>query len=185
MSQPANQHDILIATVGRPHGVRGLVHLHAATEDPAAVEDLGALYDGQGRAWTVSWRAPGIAVLTDASGASVADRDAAARLANLKLYVSRDRLPQVAEDEFYHADLLGLRAVTPEGAALGTVRLVHDYGAGVSLEIAGADRDWIVPFTRACVPVVDVAGNCLTVVPPHEIEVEGDLSGRDDVSVRT
>ena len=60
--------------------------------------------------------------------AGVADRDAAEKLTNIKLYVSRDRLPPIEDDEtFYHADLVGLAAVTPDGAPLGTVTAIHQF----------------------------------------------------------
>ncbi|MBS1090989.1 16S rRNA processing protein RimM [Gluconobacter sp. Dm-74] len=171
--------DVLIATVGRPHGVRGLVHLHAATDDPASVETLGVLHDGQGRAWTARWISAGVAALTDAEGQDLPDRTAAERLVNAKLYVPRTVLPETGDDEFYHADLIGMTAVSEEGDVLGTVSVVHDYGAGVSLEV---DRGLIVPFTLACVPRVDLAKREVTLVPPVEVEVEGDLSG--EVQVR-
>ena len=68
--------------------------------------------------------------------AGVADRDAAEKLTNIKLYVSRDRLPPIEDDEtFYHADLVGLAAVTPDGAPLGTVTAIHNFGAGDLVEI--------------------------------------------------
>ncbi|GBQ99182.1 ribosome maturation factor RimM [Asaia lannensis] len=190
-SAPGEIHkDILVATVGRPHGVRGLVHLFAATDDPASVEEIGVLHDEKGRIWRAEWQGHGIARLFDASGRAIADRDEAARLVNLKLFVERDRLPEADEDEFYHADLIGLRAETAEGQALGTVAIIHDYGAGVSLEISGVGQDGkgqdlIVPFTRACVPEIDFDRGLVIVEPPHEVEVEGDLSGKGDVAVRS
>jgi len=171
--------DVLIATIGRPHGVRGLVHLHAATDDPASVEMFGALHDERGVVWTASWVSPGVAALTDAQGNTLPDRTAAERLVNRRLYVARELLPAVEEDEFYHADLIGMTAVSEDGEVLGTVSIVHDYGAGVSIEI---DRGLIVPFTLACVPHVDLAHRRVTVVPPVEVEVEGDLDG--EVQVR-
>lgn len=176
--------DILIATVGRPHGVKGLVHLFAATDDPSFVETIGALRDEKGAVWKAEWQGHGIACLRDASGRAIADRDEAARLVNLKLYVERDRLPDVDEDEFYHADLIGLHAETREGKALGKVAVIHDYGAGVSLEISDGKQDLIVPFTHACVPEIDFDQGKVIVEPPHEVEVEGDLSGKGDVAVR-
>lgn len=184
MTSSSSEAMILVATVGRPHGVRGLVRLHAATEDPSSVEDFGVLRDGQGRGWTVCWRGDGIAALVDSSGREVADRDEAARLTNLQLFVERERLPAPEDDEFYHVDLLGLSAVTPDGVALGAIAEVHDYGAGVSLEIAGVVKGLIVPFTKACVPEIDLAARRVVIVPPEEIEVEGDPSGTDDVAVR-
>ncbi len=85
------------------------------------------------------------------------------------------RLPAAEEDEFYLADLVGLAAFAPDGTALGTVATVHDYGAGASLEIGSL----LVPFTRACVPDVDVASRRLVVVMPEEITLPGIASGPD------
>lgn len=165
------QDRILLGVVGRPHGVRGLVHVHSYTAEPEALAEYGPLVDADGRGWTLSWRQAGVAELRDAGGRAIADRGEAERLTNLKLFVARDRLPPAEEDEFYLADLVGMAAASAEGVALGQVALVHDYGAGTSLEIVreGAEP-LLVPFTRAAVPVVDVAGRRLVVVPPDEIE---------------
>ncbi len=161
---------ILMGVVGRPHGVRGLVRVHAHAEDPASLSAYGPLIDEQGRRWTLTWRGAGVAALTGADGRPVADRTAAQALTNLRLYIERDRLPPPGEEEFYLSDLVGLRAVTPDGSELGAVSVVHDYGAGASLEIEGR-VPMLVPFTRACVPMVDVPAGRLVVVPPAEAEV--------------
>ena len=92
--------------------------------------------------------------------AGVPDRDAAEKLTNIKLYVSRDRLPPIEDDEtFYHADLIGLAAVTPDGAALGKVTAILNFGAGDLVEIkpAGGGEPLMVPFTDAAVPEIDMA----------------------------
>lgn len=157
-----------MGVIGRPHGVRGLVHVHSYAEEDLAT--YSPLLDEQGRSWSVVWRSEGIAELRDAAGTPLADRNAAERLVNLKLYIERERLADPEADDFYLSDLVGMTAVSAEGVALGRVVQVHDYGAGASLEIAG-DRSLLVPFTKAAVPVVDVAGGTLTVVPPHEIEL--------------
>jgi 16S rRNA processing protein RimM len=102
----------------------------------------------------------------------VADRDAAARLTGTKLYVERDCLPPPADtDEFLLCDLEGLAAFAEDGTALGTVRSVEEYGAGPFLVIEGAGGERLLPFTKAVVPVVDVPGGRLVVVPPAEITV--------------
>ncbi len=95
----------------------------------------------------------------------VADRDAAERLTNIRLYVARERLPQPADDEFYHADLVGLAAVTADGEAVGTVKAVHNFGAGDLLEIepAAGGATMMLPFTDATVPAVDIAGRIVIV----------------------
>jgi len=164
---------ILLGQIGRPHGVRGLVHVTSHTADPADLASYGPLVDERGRHWTLRWRGEGIAELTDAAGARVADREAAARLVNTRLHIERERLPAPEDDEFYLTDLIGLAAVDPAGMPLGTVALVHDYGAGAALEIAHAGRAaLIVPFTRAAVPEVDIAGGRVTVAPPAEIDAQ-------------
>ena len=157
-----------MGVIGRPHGVRGLVRVHSYAEGDLA--EYGPLVDDSGRSWTLAWRGEGIAELRDAEGRPLPDRTAAERLVNAKLYVERDRLPAPEEDDFYLSDLVGLLAVGEDGAELGRVVQVHDYGAGASLEIARQGEPLLVPFTKACVPEVDVQGGKLTVVPPTEVE---------------
>ena len=156
---------LLLGVVGRPHGVRGLLHVHSYTADPADLAGYGALTDESGRQWTVAWRGDGVAELRDAAGKPVADRTAAERLVNTRLYIERDRLPAPDEDEYYLADLIGLTAVGPGGSVIGKVDAVHDYGAGASLEIGAL----LVPFTRACVPEVDITAGRVTILPPEEV----------------
>jgi len=166
---------VLLGVVGRPHGVRGLLHVHSYTADPADLASYGALSDEAGRRWSLAWRGEGVAEMRDADGRAVSDRSGAERLVNTRLYVERKLLPAPEEDEFYLADLVGLTATGPRGDPLGRVAVVHDYGAGISLEIAGEGEGpaLIVPFTRACVPEIDVAGGRLVVVTPEEVLVEG------------
>ncbi len=155
---------ILMGVIGRPHGVRGLVHVQSYTADPSDLARYGVLSDEAGRAWTLRWQNAGVAELRDAEGRTLPDRNAAERLTNTRLYVERDRLPMPSDDEFYLADLVGMTS------GVGRVTAVHDYGAGVSLEF---DTGAIVPFTKACVPAVDVSAGRLTVVMPAEIIVDG------------
>ena len=163
------QRRILLGVVGRPHGVRGLVHVHSYAADPSSLARYGALTDERGRVFRLRWRGEGIAELAeivDGKRVPVADRTTAEKLVNTRLHVARDRLPKPDEGEFYLADLIGLLAVTPEGRELGRVTAVHDYGAGASLEIGPL----LLPFTRACVPDVDIEAGRLTAVPPAETD---------------
>jgi len=96
----------------------------------------------------------------------VNDRNAAERLTNTKLFVARERLPETeADDEFYHADLIGLAVVDGEGKALGSVSAIHNFGAGDLVEVKPAQGNTTVllPFTEAAVPVVDIAGRRIVV----------------------
>lgn len=168
------QNRVLMAVIGRPHGVRGLVHVTSYADNLTA---YGPLVDAKGRWFTLRWRGEGVAELAElVEGAPVklADRNAAEKLTNTRLFVDRARLPEPDADEFYLADLVGLTATGENGLAVGPVTAVHDYGAGVSLEIARAGAaPLLVPFTRAAVPLVDVAAGLLTVVPPEEIDARG------------
>jgi 16S rRNA processing protein RimM len=159
---------VMVGEIGRPHGVRGLVRLRAFTEDPAAIAAYSPLTDETGaKRYVVTLKGGDIAAIE-----GVADRDAAQRLTGTRLYVERDRLPPPEDDEFYLTDLIGLAAVTEGGEALGTIRAVEDHGAGAFIIVAGAGREHLLPFTRAVVPVVDVAGGRVTVVVPDEIIVQ-------------
>lgn len=165
---PANSR-VCMGVVGAPHGVRGAVRIKSFTDAPEAIAGYGALEDETGaRRFTLrvigSAKGDGMVIAT-LSG--VADRDAAEALRGLRLYAPRAALPAPAADEFYHADLIGLAAELGDGAVLGTVIAVHDFGAGDMIEIAPATgRPVLVPFTRAAVPVVDVAGGRVVIDPP-------------------
>jgi 16S rRNA processing protein RimM len=113
----------------------------------------------------------------------VSDRNAAEALTNTRLSVPFDRLPPVEEGEFYHAEMIGLAAVTPDGTALGTVVAVQNYGAGDLLEIApAAGPSILVPFTETAVPEVDIAGGRVVAVPPvFDDEGEGSMTFRATV----
>jgi 16S rRNA processing protein RimM len=163
---------VCVAQIGAPHGVRGEIRLWTFTADPMAVARYGALETEDGkRAFEIDAVRPAKGHLV-AKLRGIADRDAAERLTNIKLFVPRDRLPEIKSDEFYHADLIGLRAEDEDGNEIGAVIAVHDFGAGDILEIqplgGGA---MLLPFTEAVVPEVDLAGGRLVIVLPEEIEV--------------
>ena len=161
----------MMGVIGRPHGVRGLVRMTSYADD---LTGYGPLSDEKGRRFVVRWRGEGvaeIAELVDGVEVKIADRTVAERLTNVRLYVERARLPEPEDDEFYLADLVGLTAVDMAGTALGTVRAVHDYGAGASLEIAREDAPpLLVPFTHAAVPEVDLTAGQLRIDPPSEVD---------------
>ncbi|GAN70082.1 ribosome maturation factor RimM [Acetobacter syzygii] len=160
---------ILIGVVGKPHGVRGLVRVHSYAADPAMLEEYGVLLDGQGRKWSLRWcGADGVAEIKDANGKPLADRTAAQALVNTRLFVPRSCLPETEEEEFYHADLIGMEAFE-KGLSLGRVIMVHDYGAGASLELGDGS---LVPFTKACVPEVKLDERTIVVVRPEEVSGE-------------
>jgi 16S rRNA processing protein RimM len=161
---------ILLGRIGRPHGVRGLVRVQSFTADPSDIASYGPVSDETGaRTFHLRVVQPGEMPVVAVEG--VADREAAARLTGTALYVARDRLPAPAEDEFYHADLIGLAVEDASGRRLGTVANVNDHGAGAFLEIDTGAQPLLLPFTRLAVPVVDLAGRRVVIVPPAEVVV--------------
>lgn len=165
---------LLLGVIGRPHGVRGLVRVQSFTADPCAIADYGPLEDGSGKR-CFRLRVVGRGAMPVCAVDGIDNRDAAARLTGTRLYVARSRLPAVDDpDEFYYADLIGLAAEDPCGQPIGRVIAVHDHGAGAFLEIAppAAGREsLLVPFSRASVPLVDLARRRLVVVQRGEVVV--------------
>jgi len=161
---------VCLGVVVGAHGVRGLVRIKSFTEAPGDIAAYGPLSDEAGArsfAVRVTGEAKG-AILAAIAG--VADRDAAEALKGTRLYVDRAALPvPVDAEEFYHADLIGLMAEDRAGRALGRVVAVHNFGAGDLLEIAPeGGQSLLLPFTKAAVPEVDLAGGRLVVEPPAE-----------------
>jgi 16S rRNA processing protein RimM len=159
---------VCLGQIGAAHGVRGEVRLRSFTADPAAITSYGPLETEDGRVFEIeSLRPAKDHFVIRISG--VADRSAAERLANTKLYVPRERLPAPSEpDEFYHADLIGLAVVDRSGRQLGAVVAVHNFGAGDLIEMRpeAGNKTEFVPFDEANVPVVDLAAGRIVVDPP-------------------
>lgn len=161
---------VVVAEIGAAHGIKGEVRLKSFTQAPLDIAAYGPLTAPDGRTFEIAsarpaaGTSPGMLVVRLKG---VADRNAAEALTGTLLSVPFDRLPAPGADEFYHADLIGLSAVTPEGQTLGTIVAVPNYGAGDLLEIAPPRGATIlVPFNRTHVPEVDIAGGRVAVVPP-------------------
>jgi len=162
---------ICVARIGAAHGVRGAVKLWTFTEDPLAVTRYGQLMTKDGaRQFEVTHvrEAKGHLVATLKG---IATREEAERLNGVELYVARERLPDTSEDEYYHADLIGLAAVNAAGEPLGRVIAIHNFGAGDIIEVAPSDgATMLLPFTNAVVPTVDLAAGRVVIVLPDEID---------------
>lgn len=162
---------VCVAQIGAPHGVRGEVRLWTFTADPMAVTRYSPLEseDGKRRFEIETVRPAKDHLVARLKG--IDDRTAAERLTNLKLFVPREQLPEIEADEFYHADLIGLRAEDAAGNAIGAVIAVHNFGAGDLLEIQPPEGGtMLLPFIETVVPEVDVKGGRLVVVLPEETE---------------
>lgn len=176
-SSDAGEGKILVARFGAAHGVRGEIKLWSFTEDPLAVIEYEPLQSADGRTFELESVRPQKDFLV-ARIAGVDDRDAAEALRNLELYIPRDRLAPIDEDEtWYISDLIGLAAQDANGGAIGNVTAVHNFGAGDVLEIAPATcgETFMLPFTAETVPEVDIsAARIVVVLPTEEEDVAGD-----------
>jgi len=168
---------ICVARIGAAHGVRGAVKLWTFTEDPLAVKHYGPLAtkDGARRFEVTNVREAKGHLVATLKG--VTTRDEAECLNGIELFVARERLPATSENEYYHADLIGLAAVTATNEPLGRVVAIHNFGAGDIIEIAPPQgATMMLPFSNAVVPAVDLAGGRVVIELPGEIEGEDDGS---------
>jgi len=152
-------------------GLKGAVRVKTFTASPRTLGAYGALHDRAGRVLvpqSVRDSGAGEAVVLFRD---VTDRGAAEALKGAQLFIARAQLPGAGEDEFYHTDLIGLAAEDTEGRAIGTVRAVHNFGAGDVIEILRADGDEVfLPFTREVAREIDAAGGRIVIAAPEEVE---------------
>jgi 16S rRNA processing protein RimM len=162
---------VCVARIGAAHGVRGAVKLWTFTEDPFAVKRYGPLSTKDGARQfevTDAREAKGHLVATLKG---VTTREGAERLNGVELYVAREKLPATEQDQYYHADLIGLAAVTTAEQPLGRVVAIHNFGAGDIMEIAPPQgATLLLPFTNAVVPTVDLKAGRVVIELPEEID---------------
>lgn len=172
---------VCIGVIAGAHGVRGQVRVKSFTAEPQDVTAYGPVTDASG-ARQFDLRITGAArgmMLARIDG--VGDRNAADSLRGTELYVDRDRLPDPDEDEYYYADLIGLDAVSTDGTTLGSVRAMHNFGAGDMIELEdGSGKTELLPFTASVVASVDLEAGVVTIDPPHDIFVRPDAHLDDD-----
>jgi 16S rRNA processing protein RimM len=168
----AGDNKLLMGRIGAAHGIKGEVRIQSFTEDPLALASYGPL----------STNKPGLTIKILAARTTtnvlvarlegVNDRNAAEKLNGVELYVDRALLPDTDDDDFYHADLIGLKARLADGSEIGEVMAVPNFGAGDLLEIRDprSGDTYLYPFSKAVVPEVRVAEGYLLIDPPIEAE---------------
>ena len=163
---------ICVGAIAGAFGVAGEVRLKSFCAAPEAMAGYGPLWTEDGsRSFTVRLTRP-VAGGLGARLSGVATKEAADALKGTSLFADRARLPRLPDDEFYHADLIGLDVRDPGGAALGTVLAVHNHGAGDLLEISRPDGPGsrMIPFSLAVVPLVDLAQGLLIADLPDGLD---------------
>ena len=165
---------VCVGAIAGAFGVKGEVRLKSFTSEPNDIAAYSPLWSEDGkRSFTIRLTRP----VTGGLGArlsGVETRDDAEALKGVTLWADRDKLPSLPDDEFYHADLIGLSVYDTGGVLIGKVRAVYDHGAGDILEIFGPGRKQtlLLPFTRAFVPTVDLTAGRIIADPPEEEEGE-------------
>ena len=164
---------VCVGKITAAHGVRGFVKVESYTETACDFASFGALYDATG---TREFRVEIVGrqkdrFLVRVNG--IADKNQADGLRGTKLYVPRGALPETAQDEFYHADLIGMRVATPAGKNIGTVKAIFNFGAGDVLEIEKSDEKETeyLAFSKQNVPVVDVENRFIVADFPKSVTV--------------
>lgn len=160
---------ICVGALAGAFGVHGEVRLKSFCTDPEAIATYGPLWTEDGtRSFTLTISRP-IANGFAARVSGVASKEQADALRGIRLFAARDALPSLPDDEFYHADLIGLSVFDTGGRPLGTVTAVHNHGAGDMLEIGGSGEPVLLPFTLAAVPTVDLAAGRIVADPPDGV----------------
>ncbi len=152
-------------------GLKGEVKVKVFTASPDALPRYGKLHARDGRIFTITAFRPAKAGEAVIAFEEVRDRSAAEGLKGTELFVSRGALPEPGEDEFYHADLVGLEARDTEGRVIGKVAGVHNFGASDVIELVRSDGDSVhLAFTRETVPVLNIADGYIVVAVPEDDE---------------
>ena len=165
-----------MAKIGAAHGVRGELRLWPFTQDPLDAASYGPLETKDGK---LRFEVAHVRVSKDhlvARLKGVETREAAEALNGVELYVARDQLPPPEEDEFFHADLIGLQAVDHDDGVIGEIVAVHNFGAGdlIELRLAAGGITTLLPFSRAVVPVIDLANGRVVIELPNELDGDDD-----------
>ena len=162
---------ICIGTITSPHGVKGEVKIQPHTQYPDDLTAYGPLYDQSGsKTFGIHIkRIQNDAVIATIDGCN--DRNAAEQLRGKKLYVPREALPETEEEEFYHEDLVNLKIRTPEGAEIGIVKAIHNFGAGDIIEISLNDskKTDMLPFNLDTVPTINIEEGYIIISQPDEL----------------
>ncbi|WBL33370.1 ribosome maturation factor RimM [Sinirhodobacter sp. HNIBRBA609] len=163
---------VCVGAIAGAFGVQGEVRLKSFCTEPEDIASYGPLYsEDRKRSFTVRLTRP----VTGGLGArlsGVLTKEDADALRGATLWVDREKLPSLPDDEFYHTDLIGLEVFDAGGAPIGRVRAVQNFGAGDILEIFAPGRrtTLMLPFTRAVVPTVDLKAGRIIADPPEDVE---------------
>lgn len=162
---------ICVGAIAGSYGVKGEVRLKSFCADPEAISEYDPLFseDGSKKYSFTLTRAVKNGFSAKIKG--VTNKEQAEKLRGIRLFADRNQLPELPDDEFYHADLIGLIVLDTGGNNLGRVKNVQNFGAGDLLEIEGSalENTALLPFTKEVVPTVDLTGGRIIADPPEGV----------------
>ena len=165
--------DIFLGVVLGAHGLGGEVRVKTFTASPERLSAYGPLHTPEGRVLEIAAARAAKSDCAILRFKGIDNRSAAEALANVKLLIARDALPATAPEEFYHADLIGLRVLDREGRVIGEIRAIHNHGAGDVIEILRGDGGTLLlPFAKDFVPEINLADRSVVVTEPVDVEAE-------------
>ena len=167
-----NPDHICVGAIAGSFGLQGEVRLKSFCTDPTDIASYGPLFSEDGKSsYKITLTRP-VANGLGARLSGVETKEQADALRGVNLYVAKSKLPSLPDDEFYHADLIGLIAFDTGGVEIGRVQSVQNHGAGDLIEIAGPafKSALLLPFTRAVVPTIDLAARRLIVDLPEGLD---------------
>ena len=164
---------VCVGSIAGSFGVQGEVRLKSFCSDPEAIGAYGPLFTEDGsRSFTVKLTRANVSGGLGARLSGVTTKEQADALKGTSLYADREKLPSLPDDEFYHADLIGMEVRDTGGVLVGNVRAVHNHGAGDLLEVfgPGLKTTLMIPFTLAVVPTVDLAARRIVIDMPEGLD---------------
>lgn len=164
-----DQKRITLARIAGAHGVKGIIKIHPFGEDITLLETCD-VYTDKGTPVKITLKnASGKFILAEAD--IISTREEAESAKGTELQIDQSALPEIDEDgTYYYHDLIGLKAIGEDGAEIGTVIAVDNYGAGDLLEIRKKSGEkFLLPFTDDYAPKVDIENKQITIIPMEEI----------------
>lgn len=166
----SSEDKVLVGAIAGAYGVRGEVRVKSFCAAPEDIERYSPLSDAAGRRYSLAVLRPAKNALI-VRVAEIATKEDADALKGTELFATRDQLPNLPDDEFYYADLIGLTVFDSGGTELGRVKAVQNHGASDILEIVvpGASQTVLLPFTKSAVPTVDIGTGRIIADPPEGV----------------
>jgi len=160
---------VCVGAIAGAYGLQGEVRLKSFCAEPEAIASYGPLTTGDGKLTASVTLIRAIKNGFAARLQGISSKEQADALRGVSLYVRRDRLPGLQEDEFYYADLVGLEVLDAGGKRLGKVKAVLNHGASDILEIQMGEGTVLLPFTKEAVPTVDTEAGRIVADPPDGV----------------